>query len=102
MTIQFKEMKALPGFDGTGPVGKGPMTGRCEGYCILKLNSDEALDGYAGADLKPVRLEGEAVGQILSIDPSGWIALLKASQDVGEQSGNDRTAPRNVSIYKQK
>jgi len=25
----------MPGFDGTGPLGKGPFTGRGEGYCVL-------------------------------------------------------------------
>ena len=28
----------MPGFDGTGPNGKGPMTGGCRGYCALVLN----------------------------------------------------------------
>ncbi|MCD6216143.1 MAG: DUF5320 domain-containing protein [Candidatus Aenigmarchaeota archaeon] len=25
----------MPGYDGTGPEGKGPMTGRGRGYCII-------------------------------------------------------------------
>jgi len=25
----------MPGFDGTGPRGMGPMTGRGMGYCVL-------------------------------------------------------------------
>jgi len=25
----------MPGFDGTGPLGVGSMTGRGEGYCVL-------------------------------------------------------------------
>lgn len=25
----------MPGFDGTGPMGKGPMTGGCRGYCVM-------------------------------------------------------------------
>lgn len=25
----------MPGFDGTGPLGKGPLTGRGEGYCVV-------------------------------------------------------------------
>jgi hypothetical protein len=28
-----KEVKAMPGFDGTGPAGSGPMTGGGRGYC---------------------------------------------------------------------
>ena len=29
----------MPGFDGTGPRGLGPMTGRGEGYCAIVLPS---------------------------------------------------------------
>ncbi|MCG9479393.1 MAG: DUF5320 domain-containing protein [Actinomycetia bacterium] len=25
----------MPGFDGTGPAGMGPMTGRGDGYCVM-------------------------------------------------------------------
>lgn len=27
----------MPGYDGTGPEGKGPMTGRGMGYCAMPL-----------------------------------------------------------------
>jgi len=27
----------MPGFDGTGPLGRGPMTGRGMGYCALSM-----------------------------------------------------------------
>jgi hypothetical protein len=50
----------MPGFDGTGPRGEGPMTGRGEGYCALVLPStDEGspLYGYAGLQRSPVYLE---------------------------------------------
>jgi hypothetical protein len=29
-------------FDGSGPSGKGPMTGRGSGYCVIQLNTPEA------------------------------------------------------------
>jgi len=29
----------MPNFDGTGPDGKGPMTGRGSGYCVVPLNT---------------------------------------------------------------
>ncbi|MBN1956398.1 MAG: DUF5320 domain-containing protein [Anaerolineae bacterium] len=39
----------MPGFDGTGPRGAGPMTGRGEGYCAVVLpDSGQAPYGYAG------------------------------------------------------
>ncbi len=31
----------MPKKDGTGPKGKGPMTGRGSGKCIIPLNSPE-------------------------------------------------------------
>jgi hypothetical protein len=49
----------MPDFDGTGPRGQGPMTGRGEGHCALVLpppGSKEAPYGYAGLQGTPVRL----------------------------------------------
>ncbi len=31
----------MPGFDGTGPAGQGPMTGRAAGYCAMPLESNK-------------------------------------------------------------
>jgi len=40
----------MPGYDGTGPKGMGPMTGGGGGFCVLKLPSspEESLTGFAG------------------------------------------------------
>lgn len=41
----------MPRFDGTGPGGEGPFTGRGEGYCALRLpkpGAREPMEGYAG------------------------------------------------------
>ena len=46
----------MPRFDGTGPQGQGPMTGRGEGYCAMVLpESGQAPYGYAGLQGVPVR-----------------------------------------------
>ncbi len=48
----------MPAFDGTGPRGLGPMTGRGEGYCALVLPSPGTRDrpyGYTGLSGAPVR-----------------------------------------------
>ncbi len=48
----------MPGFDGTGPLGQGPMSGRGLGFCVL-ANSEEnpdRVEGLAG-------LQGVPVGQ---------------------------------------
>lgn len=31
----------MPGFDGKGPLSKGPMTGRGMGWCAVKLPNSE-------------------------------------------------------------
>jgi hypothetical protein len=36
----------MPRFDGTGPDGLGPMTGRCEGYCIIPIENREDLQTH--------------------------------------------------------
>jgi len=56
----------MPRFDGTGPQGGGPMTGRGEGYCVLELpGPGRPASGYAGLEGVPVRLEqqGDELGR---------------------------------------
>ena len=46
----------MPGFDGTGPLGQGPMTGRGHGFCVLtssKENHDQ-IQGIVGLQAVPV------------------------------------------------
>jgi hypothetical protein len=31
----------MPNYDGTGPDGKGPMTGFGRGYCVIPISSPE-------------------------------------------------------------
>jgi hypothetical protein len=31
----------MPNYDGTGPDGKGPMTGFGRGYCVIPISSSE-------------------------------------------------------------
>ena len=48
----------MPGFDGTGPLGQGPMTGRGQGFCILTTSEENPgqVKGFAG-------LQNVSVGQ---------------------------------------
>lgn len=49
----------MPGFDGTGPRGLGPMTGRGEGYCAFVLpkpGTQGIAYGYAGLAGRPACL----------------------------------------------
>lgn len=46
----------MPGFDGTGPLGRGPMTGQGRGFCILRSSekSPDQLQGFVGLRCVPV------------------------------------------------
>ena len=35
----------MPNFDGTGPMGRGPMTGRCRGFCVIPIRKAEPVFG---------------------------------------------------------
>jgi hypothetical protein len=50
-----QEVRVLPGYDGTGPRGEGPMTGRGEGHCVLQLDeAGRVTGGFAGIEGWPV------------------------------------------------
>jgi hypothetical protein len=34
----------MPGYDGTGPEGKGPMTGRGMGYCATEVKDQQEVE----------------------------------------------------------
>lgn len=46
----------MPNFDGTGPLGKGPLTGRGLGYCVLRESEKEPgrTEGWAGIAGVPI------------------------------------------------
>jgi len=46
----------MPGFDGTGPQGRGPMTGKGMGFCVLKesKNKPGQVEGFVGIQGMPV------------------------------------------------
>jgi hypothetical protein len=52
----------MPGFDGTGPRGGGPMTGRAGGYCLLKISdtAGEPRTGFIGLAGKPVTISNDS------------------------------------------
>ena len=54
----------MPGYDGTGPKGLGPMTGGGGGFCLLKFPGapDEFLTGFVGRSGHPVRLRSHRIG----------------------------------------
>lgn len=38
----------MPGFDGTGSRGRGPMTGGSRGYCVMPVNESGFVKGIYG------------------------------------------------------
>ncbi|MBT7163472.1 MAG: DUF5320 domain-containing protein [Victivallales bacterium] len=46
----------MPGIDGTGPRGDGPMTGRGMGSCVLRFEPGKTptITGFAGAAGRPI------------------------------------------------
>jgi hypothetical protein len=68
----------MPGFDGTGPLGQGPMTGRGEGYCALVLplpGEEDVPYGYAGLRGTPVRPETPAPWPPVWHRVVGWLPM---------------------------
>ncbi|MBW2108356.1 MAG: DUF5320 domain-containing protein [Deltaproteobacteria bacterium] len=48
----------MPGFDGTGPRGLGPLTGEGSGYCMIKEQpaAGDQVVGFAGLSGRPVTM----------------------------------------------
>lgn len=43
----------MPNFDGTGPMGRGPMTGRGMGYCVVPVSRLASAPGPVAAAALP-------------------------------------------------
>jgi hypothetical protein len=49
----------MPRYDGTGPQGQGPLTGRGEGYCAVRIPDDgSGVYGVAARQSRPVGAAG--------------------------------------------
>ena len=58
----------MPGGDGTGPTGRGPMTGRGMGECVVKLpQGGGSPEGFAGEAGWPVGGRTSASGDVRAI-----------------------------------
>lgn len=70
----------MPGFDGTGPEGRGPLTGRGMGFCVLQEPKDKPgqVEGLAGIQGTPIRMsitEGKEVTTMPRGDGTGPVGL---------------------------
>jgi len=71
----------MPGFDGTGPLRKGPMTGNGKGYCILKADKEkpEKIEGYIG--LQGQNYSGASMKEKVSGSDTDILNFLKEGGD---------------------
>lgn len=67
----------MPQYDGTGPCGQGPMTGRGMGFCVMRVNENNLPDlkGFAG-------IQGKIISEKLNI-----------GKEVSKMPGGDGTGP---------
>ncbi len=69
----------MPRFDGTGPQGQGPLTGRGDGYCAVANPTGSRPYGVVGVGQRPF---GGFLGRFASWVPRlglGWVVAA----DVG-------------------
>jgi hypothetical protein len=53
----------MPRFDGTGPQGRGPMTGRGQGTCIIPVNRAPQAPAVSGIGRGLGRAAGRGLGR---------------------------------------
>ncbi len=93
----------MPGRDGTGPRGRGPMTGRGEGYCVLRIPDDpeQSWTGLAGRLGRPVTIPPGAAGleaRFLSAVDVQYTYGPVPSRRLGRSLGVD-LVPQKVCTY---
>ena len=76
----------MPGFDGTGPLGQGPMTGRGQGFCVLTSSEQNPgqVKGLAGID-------GKFIGQMKTNEGSNI-----AGKEVIDMPAGNGTGPAGL------
>jgi hypothetical protein len=79
----------VPGFNGTGPQGRGPMTGKGMGFCVMKVPNDkqDQVEGFAG-------IQGMLVNQYGCAAP-GITAGSMHGRGFGRQFGCGYRGSRN-------
>lgn len=69
----------MPGFDGTGPQGGGPMTGGGRGYCVMPGGNIPSGFGRGGRFRAPGASLGWRRGRLgwsQGVDGGGWVSRM--------------------------
>ncbi len=80
--------RPMPGFDGTGPRGKGPMTGWARGYCVLRESNDPSnhVQGFAGVQGMPVDVELPEAKEVTVMPLGNGVGPLASRPLVGRSA----------------
>lgn len=69
----------MPKFDGTGPNGKGSVTGRGSGYCVIPLNTTEQELEFLKNQGRVFRRQLKHIGtRIKSLDAAGAKTVIRS------------------------
>ena len=79
----------MPGFDGTGPRGRGPFSGRGRGYCVARLadGGSPVMSGYAGLTGRPFTMGPDAAAEEEDLMTNGY------GEEVSKMPRGDGTGP---------
>lgn len=82
----------MPGFNGTGPQGQGPLTGRGEGYCAVRLPDEpgQPAYGYAGLQGTPVQMGSPAARPTFGARLARWLRPMWPGRALGRGHGAGR------------
>ena len=86
-----KEVVSLPGFDGTGPLGRGPLTGRGMGFCVVKFSGDAKArppaEGLAGRGGQQTDAFGQTAKEVSKMPVGNGTGPLGLGPMTGRAAG---------------
>jgi len=80
INIKLKGGGFMPGFDGTGPMGQGPMTGGGRGYCAVPANNGQPQPAGRGRGMRRM---------FYSTGMPGWMRAQKGMRAFGNRETRD-------------
>ncbi|MFH0790142.1 MAG: DUF5320 domain-containing protein [Candidatus Omnitrophota bacterium] len=81
----------MPGFDGTGPIGQGPMAGGGKGYCAAALNDS----GVNTGNIQGFYGKGGGRGFRNCFNTTGLPVWMRAQRDMRAFGGFGRSISKN-------